>query len=130
MPNKQPVCVLQSSVLDFGKIIIYTSNLRIIKAPARTPEAPHRCPVSPAGSQGSPRAKERGSRRRSRSKDGGEKQLSDMEKEVMILFLVGPSGAVETLCLALITSADLRSLVPHTHSQGNNCRMEQAAILL
>uniref|UniRef100_H3DLI0 Glutaredoxin and cysteine rich domain containing 2 n=1 Tax=Tetraodon nigroviridis TaxID=99883 RepID=H3DLI0_TETNG len=75
-----------SSVLDFGKIIIYTSNLRIIKAPARTPEAPPRRPVPPADLQGSPKAKERGSsrRRRSRSKDGGEKHLSGTAKETIV----------------------------------------------
>lgn len=84
-------------MLDFGKIIIYTSNLRIIKAPASTPEAPRHRPAPPANLQGSPKAKERGSRRRSRSKDGGEKQLSDMEKEVMTLVLVCLRGAVETL---------------------------------
>lgn len=101
--RKNPViCVLQSSVLDFGKIIIYTSNLRIIKATARTPEVPRHRPVSPADLQGSPKAKETGSRRRSRSKDGGERQLGDMEKEVMSLVLVSPTGAVETLCLQLV----------------------------
>lgn len=87
--EKTPViCVLQSSVLDFGKIIIYTSNLRIIKAPARTPEMPRHRPVSPADLQGSPKAKEPGSRRRSQSKGGGERLLGDMEKEVMGLVLV------------------------------------------
>lgn len=85
-------------MLDFGKIIIYTSNLRIIKAPTRTPEAPRFRPVSPAALQGSPKAKERGSRRRrSRSKDAGEKQLNDMEKEVMTLVVVRLRGAVEAL---------------------------------
>lgn len=98
------MCVLQSSVLDFGKIIIYTSNLHIIKAPARTPEMPRHRPVSPADLQGSPKAKDTGrrSRRRSRSKDGGERLLGDMEEEVMSLLLVSPTGAVERLCLQLV----------------------------
>uniref|UniRef100_A0AAV2J9X8 Uncharacterized protein n=1 Tax=Knipowitschia caucasica TaxID=637954 RepID=A0AAV2J9X8_KNICA len=33
-----PICPM-NTVLDFGKIIIYTSNLRIIRAPPRKPEA-------------------------------------------------------------------------------------------
>ncbi|XP_037322512.2 glutaredoxin domain-containing cysteine-rich protein 2 [Pungitius pungitius] len=60
----------KSPVLDFGKIIIYTSNLRIIRAPQRapqrTPEAP-RHTVPPADMEGHPKARERGSRRRAKA---------------------------------------------------------------
>lgn len=93
-------------MLDFGKIIIYTSNLRIIRAPARTSERPRHRPVSPADLWDSIEAKERGSGRKSRYKDGGESQLGDTEK-VMTLVVFSSAGAVETHCLKLITSARL-----------------------
>lgn len=101
--TKTIICVLQSSMLDFGKIIIYTSNLRIIRASARTSEGPRRRAVSPTDLWGSTEAKERGSGRKSRSKDGGESQLG----EVMTL-VFSYTGAVETHCLKLITSARLQ----------------------
>lgn len=94
-------------MLDFDKIIIYTSSLRIIRAPARKSEGPSR-PVSPADLWGSMEAKERGSRRKSRSKDGGESQLGDTEK-VMTLVVFS-------------TASDLSLLLV--------CRMESVAILL
>uniref|UniRef100_A0A3B4B6L2 Uncharacterized protein n=1 Tax=Periophthalmus magnuspinnatus TaxID=409849 RepID=A0A3B4B6L2_9GOBI len=54
------------TMLDFGKIIIYTSNLRIIRAPPRKPE-PERPHGAPAGEKdGHPKAKERGSGSRRR----------------------------------------------------------------
>ncbi|XP_076024342.1 glutaredoxin domain-containing cysteine-rich protein 2 [Genypterus blacodes] len=56
----------KSSVLDFGKIIIYTSNLRIIRAPPRKSEAPRHHPPPPADSEARPKARERGSRRRTK----------------------------------------------------------------
>ncbi|XP_067085379.1 glutaredoxin domain-containing cysteine-rich protein 2 [Osmerus mordax] len=53
-----------SSVLDFGKIIIYTSNLRIIRAPQRKAE-PVRALAPPGGlEEHSPRSREKGGRRR------------------------------------------------------------------
>lgn len=85
----------QSPMLDFGKIIIYTSNLRIIRAPPRKPEElRHRSP-SPADREGFPRARERGSRRRARARDGEEKRSSDAETKVMILGQIIPSGVLE-----------------------------------
>lgn len=82
-------------MLDFGKIIIYTSNLRIIRAPPRKPEGlRHRSP-SPADREGFPRARERGSRRRARAKDEEEKRSSDAETKVMILGQIIPSGVLE-----------------------------------
>uniref|UniRef100_A0A3B4GB10 Glutaredoxin and cysteine rich domain containing 2 n=1 Tax=Pundamilia nyererei TaxID=303518 RepID=A0A3B4GB10_9CICH len=54
----------QSPVLDFGKIIIYTSNLRIIKAPQKKPEMFRQHTVPLIDLEGYPKAKERGSRRR------------------------------------------------------------------
>ncbi|XP_056450734.1 glutaredoxin domain-containing cysteine-rich protein 2 [Gadus chalcogrammus] len=56
-----------SSVLDFGKIIIYTSNLRIIRAPRqRTPEAaPQSSPEAPPRRGGAgPEPRPHSSRRR------------------------------------------------------------------
>uniref|UniRef100_A0A8D0AU23 Glutaredoxin and cysteine rich domain containing 2 n=1 Tax=Sander lucioperca TaxID=283035 RepID=A0A8D0AU23_SANLU len=50
----------KSSVLDFGKIIIYTSNLRIIRAPPRKPEALRHHTVPPVDLDGYPKARERG----------------------------------------------------------------------
>ncbi|XP_033834944.1 glutaredoxin domain-containing cysteine-rich protein 2 [Periophthalmus magnuspinnatus] len=56
----------KKTMLDFGKIIIYTSNLRIIRAPPRKPE-PERPHGAPAGEKdGHPKAKERGSGSRRR----------------------------------------------------------------
>lgn len=115
--RKNIICVLQSSVLDFGKIIIYTSNLRIIRAPARTSEGPCHRPVSPADLWGSIEAKERGSGRKSRPKDGGESQLGDIEK-VMTLLVLCLVPQVPWRC----TASNLSLLLA--------CRMESVAILL
>lgn len=90
-------------MLDFGKIIIYTSNLRIIRAPPRKPEAsrPHTAP--PVDSEGYPKARERGSRRRAKApctqdrEEQEEKQISDTETKVMILDQIILSGMVEFL---------------------------------
>uniref|UniRef100_A0A672FSI4 Glutaredoxin and cysteine rich domain containing 2 n=1 Tax=Salarias fasciatus TaxID=181472 RepID=A0A672FSI4_SALFA len=57
----------KNSVLDFGKIIIYTSNLRIIRAPPRKPETLRHHTAPPADQEGHPKARERGSRRRARA---------------------------------------------------------------
>ncbi|KAM8900081.1 glutaredoxin domain-containing cysteine-rich protein 2 isoform 2-T3 [Spinachia spinachia] len=73
-------------VLDFGKIIIYTSNLRIVRAPPRTAEA-LRHTLPPVDMGGYPRARERGSRRRAKApltleaeeKEG--KQICNIEAE-------------------------------------------------
>lgn len=97
-------CALQSPVLDFGKIIIYTSNLRIIRAPPKKPEVLRHHTVSPVDLEGYPKARERGSRRRSKAKDGEEKQSSDAETKVMILGQIIPSGVVEVLSLSLLFS--------------------------
>ncbi|KAM8835109.1 glutaredoxin domain-containing cysteine-rich protein 2 [Synchiropus picturatus] len=56
-----------SSVLDFGKIIIYTSNLRIIRAPQKKPESQRQHPIPPASLEGFPKARERSSRRRTKA---------------------------------------------------------------
>ncbi|XP_051258219.1 glutaredoxin domain-containing cysteine-rich protein 2 isoform X1 [Dicentrarchus labrax] len=72
-----------SSVLDFGKIIIYTSNLRIIRAPPRKPEVLRHHTVPPVDLEEYPKAKERGSRRRAKAlctQDGEEKE-KEKEKE-------------------------------------------------
>ncbi|XP_061596774.1 glutaredoxin domain-containing cysteine-rich protein 2 [Cololabis saira] len=54
----------KAPVLDFGKIIIYTSNLRIIRAPPKKHEALRYRSVPPLDVEGYPKARERGSRRR------------------------------------------------------------------
>ncbi|MED6279690.1 hypothetical protein CHARACLAT_003331 [Characodon lateralis] len=56
----------KSSVLDFGKIIIYTSNLRIIRAPPKKPEMMRQQSVLPLDLEGCPNARERGSQRRAK----------------------------------------------------------------
>uniref|UniRef100_A0A3Q2T485 Glutaredoxin and cysteine rich domain containing 2 n=1 Tax=Fundulus heteroclitus TaxID=8078 RepID=A0A3Q2T485_FUNHE len=56
-----------SSVLDFGKIIIYTSNLRIIRAPPKKPEMMRQHSVPPLDLEGCPKARDRGSRRRAKA---------------------------------------------------------------
>ncbi|XP_074529145.1 glutaredoxin domain-containing cysteine-rich protein 2 [Halichoeres trimaculatus] len=92
-----------SSVLDFGKIIIYTSNLRIIRAPQRNPEALRHHSVPSVDLEGYPKARERGSRRRAKAlctQDGGEKQISDSEtKEADSCQHCGGSGCAPcSLC--------------------------------
>lgn len=106
-------CFFQSSVLDFGKIIIYTSNLRIIRAPPRKPEALRHHTAPPVDSEGYPKARERGSRRRAKApctQDGEEeeeKQISDTEAKVMILDQIILSGVVEFLspCFCFLVSS-------------------------
>ncbi|KAM3600678.1 uncharacterized protein V6R79_000540 [Siganus canaliculatus] len=94
-----------SQVLDFGKIIIYTSNLRIIRAPQKKPEALRQCTtVPPADFEGYPKARERGSKRRVKaSRDGEEKeekQISDTDtKEADSCQHCGGSGCAPcSLC--------------------------------
>lgn len=96
----------KSTVLDFGKIIIYTSNLRIIRAPPRKPETVRQHGVPAVALDGQPKAKERGSRRRARvacapaaeEKEG--KQISDTEgKEADSCQHCGGSGCAPcSLC--------------------------------
>uniref|UniRef100_A0A3B5ARU3 Glutaredoxin and cysteine rich domain containing 2 n=1 Tax=Stegastes partitus TaxID=144197 RepID=A0A3B5ARU3_9TELE len=50
----------KSSVLDFGKIIIYTSNLRIIRAPQKKPESLRHHTVPPVDLEGYSKARDRG----------------------------------------------------------------------
>ncbi|XP_077403062.1 glutaredoxin domain-containing cysteine-rich protein 2 [Vanacampus margaritifer] len=57
----------KSSTLDFGKIIIYTSNLRIVRSPARKADALRHVAAPPASPEGYPQARERGSRRRAKA---------------------------------------------------------------
>ncbi|TWW74468.1 Glutaredoxin domain-containing cysteine-rich protein 2 GRXCR1-like protein [Takifugu flavidus] len=127
-----------SSVLDFGKIIIYTSNLRIIRAPARTSERPRHRPVSPADLWDSIEAKERGSGRKSRYKDGGESQLGDTEKEANTCRHCGGSGfAPCSLChgskLSMLANrfnesiSDLRcqACYPHGLEKCQSCSSNQ-----
>lgn len=89
--------------MDFGKIIIYTSNLRIIRAPPRKPEALRHHTVPPADLEGYTKARERGSRRRAKAlctqegEEKEEKQISDTETKVMVLVQIILSGVVEIL---------------------------------
>lgn len=89
-------------MLDFGKIIIYTSNLRIIRAPPRKPEALLHHTVPPVDLEGYPKARERGSRRRAKALctqegENEEKQISNTETKVMVLGQIILSGVVEFL---------------------------------
>ena len=76
--------------MDFGKIIIYTSNLRIIRAPPKKHEMLRYHSVPPLDLEGYPKARERGSRRRSKApytQEGvemEEKPISDTDTKVMI----------------------------------------------
>ncbi|XP_014880423.1 glutaredoxin domain-containing cysteine-rich protein 2 isoform X2 [Poecilia latipinna] len=67
----------KSSVLDFGKIIIYTSNLRIIRAPPRKPEMTRQHSVPPLDLEGCPKARDKESRKRAKAL----KAQEDVEKE-------------------------------------------------
>ncbi|XP_026038979.1 glutaredoxin domain-containing cysteine-rich protein 1 isoform X1 [Astatotilapia calliptera] len=90
----------KSPVLDFGKIIIYTSNLRIIKAPQKKPEMFRQHTVPLIDLEGYPKAKERGSRRRAKAvftqeeAEKEEKQICDTDTKVMILGQIILSGVV------------------------------------
>ncbi|KAK1883105.1 glutaredoxin domain-containing cysteine-rich protein 2 [Trematomus bernacchii] len=96
----------QSSVLDFGKIIIYTSNLRIIRAPPRKPEVSRHHTGPPLDLEGYPKARERGSRRRAKAlcaaggEEKEEKPISDTEtKEADSCQHCGGSGCTPcSLC--------------------------------
>ncbi|KAJ0061781.1 hypothetical protein NL108_009449, partial [Boleophthalmus pectinirostris] len=79
----------KNTVLDFGKIIIYTSNLRIIRAPPRKPEA-ERHQVAPAVEKdGHPKAKDRGSRRR-RTTSGTQHPSEEREEKHAEGKVMGP----------------------------------------
>nr|XP_020455492.1 glutaredoxin domain-containing cysteine-rich protein 2 [Monopterus albus] len=75
----------KSSLLDFGKIIIYTSNLRIIRAPQKEPEVLQHHTVPYMDLEGYPKARETGSRRMAKvscaqdEEEKEEKQISDTE---------------------------------------------------
>lgn len=103
---------LKSSVLDFGKIIIYTSNLRIIRAPQRKTEA-LRCHTVPhVDLEKYPKARERGSRRRAEApsiqntEETEEEQITDTETKVMVLSQIIISGVIGFLspCFCLTSS--------------------------
>lgn len=87
-------------MLDFGKIIIYTSNLRIVRAPPRNPEALRHQTVPRVDFEGPPKARERPSRRRAKApstRDGEEReerQTSHTETEVMVLSQIILRGVV------------------------------------
>lgn len=80
---------LQSSVLDFGKIIIYTSNLRIIRAPPKKPDMIRQHSVPPLDLEGCPKAMDRGSRRRKKtvqeeeSGENAEKGINNTDTKVI-----------------------------------------------
>ncbi|KAM9331784.1 glutaredoxin domain-containing cysteine-rich protein 2 [Pholidichthys leucotaenia] len=96
----------QSSVLDFGKIIIYTSNLRIIRAPVRRPEMLRQYSMPHMDLEGYPKAKEKGSRRRAKAlyaqegEQKEEKQICDTDtKEADSCQHCGGSGCAPcSLC--------------------------------
>ncbi|XP_029925031.1 glutaredoxin domain-containing cysteine-rich protein 2 [Myripristis murdjan] len=94
----------KSPVLDFGKIIIYTSNLRIIRAPPRKPDASRHHAAPAVVLEGHPQARERGSRRKAKAicaqEEEVENQPSDTEdKEVASCQHCGGSGCAPcSLC--------------------------------
>uniref|UniRef100_A0A1A8QUA0 Glutaredoxin, cysteine rich 2 n=1 Tax=Nothobranchius rachovii TaxID=451742 RepID=A0A1A8QUA0_9TELE len=95
-----------SPVLDFGKIIIYTSNLRIIRAPPKKPEMLRQHSVPPVDFEEYPKAKDRERRRRTKApimqeeEVKEEKQISDPDaKEVDSCQHCGGSGCAPcSLC--------------------------------
>ncbi|XP_015245353.1 PREDICTED: glutaredoxin domain-containing cysteine-rich protein 2 isoform X2 [Cyprinodon variegatus] len=96
----------KSSVLDFGKIIIYTSNLRIIRAPPKKPDMIRQHSVPPLDLEGCPKAMDRGSRRRKKtvqeeeSGENSEKGISNTDtKEADSCQHCGGSGCAPcSLC--------------------------------
>ncbi|XP_004076280.2 glutaredoxin domain-containing cysteine-rich protein 2 [Oryzias latipes] len=75
----------KASVLDFGKIIIYTSNLRIIRAPPKRPEMLRQLPS--VDLEGYPKARERASKRKTKALpsqevvEKEERKIGDIETE-------------------------------------------------
>ncbi|XP_061607958.1 glutaredoxin domain-containing cysteine-rich protein 2 [Phyllopteryx taeniolatus] len=91
----------KSSVLDFGKIIIYTSNLRIVRAPARKAEASRHGAAPPVAPEGNPQAREQGSRRRAKvpGTQEDERKLTTHTQEMGGCQLCGGSGCTPcSLC--------------------------------
>ncbi|XP_056141512.1 glutaredoxin domain-containing cysteine-rich protein 2 [Lampris incognitus] len=94
----------KSSVLDFGKIIIYTSNLRIIRASPRKAEVLRHNVMPSVGLEDYPQIKGRGSGKRTKTscvRDGqGGGQMSNTEdKEVATCQHCGGSGCAPcSLC--------------------------------
>ncbi|XP_026228827.1 glutaredoxin domain-containing cysteine-rich protein 2 [Anabas testudineus] len=70
----------KSSVLDFGKIIIYTSNLRIIRAPQRKTEALQCHKLPHADLERHPKARERGIRRKTKAPSTQDTQETEEEQ--------------------------------------------------
>ncbi|KAK7926328.1 hypothetical protein WMY93_008638 [Mugilogobius chulae] len=71
----------KNTVLDFGKIVIYTSNLRIIRAPKKPETERHQ--GAPAVEQdGHPKAKERSSRRRRAASTQPSEEREDRERKL------------------------------------------------
>lgn len=77
-------------MLDFGKIIIYTSNLRIVRAPPKKPEMIRQHSMPPLDLEGYSKAKDRGSRRKAKAPhmqeglEKEEKNNSDADIKVTI----------------------------------------------
>lgn len=87
--------------MDFGKIIIYTSNLRIIRAPPKRSEMMRHHTLPPVELEGYPKARDRASRRRAKALKEGEekeeKQISDTDTKVMFRGQIILSGVVRGL---------------------------------
>ncbi|XP_054611857.1 glutaredoxin domain-containing cysteine-rich protein 2 isoform X2 [Dunckerocampus dactyliophorus] len=99
--NRQTDGDTNSSVLDFGKIIIYTSNLRIIRAPMKKAEMLRHYTVPPVASEGSLQARERGSRRPTKAlctQEGDQKQMTHTEKAGSCQHCGGSGLAPCSLC--------------------------------
>lgn len=85
-------------MLDFGKIIIYTSNLRIIRAPHRKPDALRQHTLPPVDLEGYTMSREKGTRRKAQapstqdSKEKEEEQIARTETEVMAHRQINISG--------------------------------------
>ncbi|XP_057677277.1 glutaredoxin domain-containing cysteine-rich protein 2 isoform X2 [Corythoichthys intestinalis] len=100
-PTDQTDGDTKSSVLDFGKIIIYTSKLRIVRAPARKSEALCYGAAPPVDAEGHPQARERGSRRRAKAvaTQEGERKVMTHTQEWSDCQLCGGSGCTPcSLC--------------------------------
>ncbi|XP_061754642.1 glutaredoxin domain-containing cysteine-rich protein 2 isoform X1 [Nerophis ophidion] len=75
-----------SSVLDFGKIIIYTSNLRVIRAPMKKAEMVRHYSAPPVVSEGYTQGRERVSRRRPKALSTQEGEQKQVECSPVCLF--------------------------------------------
>ncbi|XP_061904756.1 glutaredoxin domain-containing cysteine-rich protein 2 [Entelurus aequoreus] len=129
-----------SSVLDFGKIIIYTSNLRVIRAPTKQAEMVRHYTAPPVVSEGYTQARERVSRRRPKALSTQEGEQKQVEEAARCQHCGGSGLAPCSLChgskLSMLANrfnesiSELRcqACYPHGLERCQSCRAKSACL--